>query len=128
MTSNFSPTTPYSTQSPTREIYTVINEEYNEVALQLLEPQKELPLVKQFQEMIVNEHGEKYALEAKDITTLIRFLKARNFDLTKSYKLWLSRMQWIEQFQPHKIGTLLVSCYMCIFTQICQMGRMWNQS
>ncbi len=73
--------------SGTREQYTVINEEHNNAAMNLLNAEQK-KLVHSFAHQIQKD----YPLEAKDLTTLARFLRAKGFDLEAAKKQFIQRM------------------------------------
>jgi hypothetical protein len=99
---NIMTTTPYLVNVPTRETYTIINNESNQLALEQLDSNQQRTTVTDFQNKIQKEYPQ-WTHDSQDVVSLIRFLKARDFDLNKSFKLFVQRMQWIESFQPHKL-------------------------
>lgn len=84
--------------TPTRDVYTVVNEEYNKIQWELLS-EKERGMVNE----LISRLSADYPHDVKDIVTLVRFLRARKWNLEKSETMFRSRMKWIEEYKPHKI-------------------------
>src|SRR3989338_8642261 len=78
--------------------------------LQGSEAQKEaflemVKMIKQHEEKTPFTPYQKYFIFYADADhhCLVRYLRARDFDVQKSFKLLLHTLEWIEEYKPHKI-------------------------
>jgi hypothetical protein len=83
---------------PTREVYTIVNEEYNQKQVALLN-ENELKLLNELSERLASD----FPNDVKDKVALVRFLKARKWKLDKAESMFRNRMKWVQEYQPHKI-------------------------
>jgi len=83
---------------PTREVYTIVNEEANKRQLELLNETEQSKLEKLSQAL-----SSDFPHDIKDKVTLVRFLKARKWDVDKSETMFRNRMKWISEYKPHRI-------------------------
>lgn len=84
--------------NPTRDVYTIVNEQANEHQLRLLNDTERQKL-----DQLTQRLQADYAHDVKDKPTLVRFLKARKWDVDKAENMFRHRMKWINDYQPHKI-------------------------
>jgi len=52
-----------------------------------------------------------FPVHCKNTATLIRFLRARSFDLSKAEQMFRERMAWVQEFKPHTIKKKDVADY-----------------
>jgi len=101
--SHAGPRDPYRVTCPTRETYTILNQENNHLMKSTLND-SQVKVLDQLEKMIVERNPTpSMSLEVQDTCTLIRFLRARDFNVEKAYELYVQRMEWIERVKPHKI-------------------------
>ena len=62
---------------------------------------EQMSILEQFK-IILNAHGA-FHQEKHDDHLLLRFLRARKFDLNEAVKMWMTKEQWIKEFQVDSI-------------------------
>jgi hypothetical protein len=87
-----------NTQQQTIIPYDQINEEWNKLIEQQLN-EEETRKLKQF----IDRLSVDYCHEVKSTVTLVRFLRARNWDLDKAETMFRARMDWVTSYKPLSI-------------------------
>lgn len=70
-----------------RKQYTIVKDEFNSAVLKELS-QNEINLLQQFTDRVKKDYPE----DVKDVATLVKFLRARKWNLDASEKMYRNRM------------------------------------
>lgn len=81
-----------------RKKYTVVNAEFNKLYEAQLS-KEETAKLEQFIAALKSDFPE----DVQDTYTLIRFLRARKWNMNDAEKLYRERMKWIGEYKPHML-------------------------
>lgn len=92
---------PFSFSTPVREHYTPPDADYtarNELQLSLLTDRQ-----RQLVRSLVDRLHLDYPQDIRDLSQVVKFLEAKNWDLQKSEDLFKRKFEWVTSFKPHHI-------------------------